>query len=161
MKTDLNAAYMNLVSAGANLFDEGEIGAALVVFFEAFRLRPAAPIVLFNIARSMEELKDPRCEDFYAAAATQGNVDALYQLATFYVASNRTESAVASLKAYLKGNPQEDDCTAWARQALQCLSPPPATALVWNNPNPKKPTQKLSQECYQKQVKLGKTLAIL
>jgi len=32
----------------------------------------------------MEELKDPNALDFYEAAATQGNTDASYQLATLY-----------------------------------------------------------------------------
>lgn len=111
-----------LVNEGADHFGEGKYEAALVCFWQAFRRRPSAPVVLFNIARAMEELKDPRCEDFYAAAATQGNVDALYQLAALCVSSNRTEEAVEYLRAYLKGNPQEDKCTQWARQALHRLN---------------------------------------
>ncbi len=130
---DLNTAYIALVREGANLFDEGNHDAALAVFWRAFRLRPSAPIVLFNIARTMQELKDPRAENFYAAAATQGNVDALYQLATLFVTSGRTDEAVEHLKAYLKGKPDEDECTQWARQTLNALCPA-ALILVWKNP---------------------------
>ena len=119
---DLNATYLALVNEGANLFGEGATEAALGVFWKAFRLRPSAPVVLFNIARAMEELKDPRMEDFYAAAASQGNVDASYQLATLYLASNRTSEAVEHLRAYLKGSPNEDECTQWARQTLHRLN---------------------------------------
>ena len=123
---DLNATYIALVNEGANLFGEGATEAALGVFWKAFRLRPSAPVVLFNIARAMEELKDPRMEDFYAAAASQGNVDALYQLATLCVSSGRTEKrteeAVGHLRAYLKGSPNEDECTQWARQTLHRLN---------------------------------------
>jgi tetratricopeptide (TPR) repeat protein len=123
---DLNATYLALVNEGANLFGEGATEAALGVFWKAFRLRPSAPVVLFNIARAMEELKDPRMEDFYAAAASQGNVDALYQLATLCVSSGRTEKrteeAVEYLRAYLKGSPNEDECTQWARQTLHRLN---------------------------------------
>lgn len=123
---DLNATYIALVNEGANLFGEGATEAALAVFWKAFRLRPSAPVVLFNIARAMEELKDPRMEDFYAAAASQGNVDALYQLATLCVSSGRTEKrteeAVEYLRGYLKGSPNEDECTQWARQTLHRLN---------------------------------------
>jgi tetratricopeptide (TPR) repeat protein len=123
---DLNATYLALVNEGANLFGEGATEAALGVFWKAFRLRPSAPVVLFNIARAMEELKDPRMEDFYAAAASQGNVGALYQLATLCVSSERaekrTEEAVGHLRAYLKGSPNEDECTQWARQTLHRLN---------------------------------------
>jgi cytochrome c-type biogenesis protein CcmH/NrfG len=113
--------YLSLVNEGASLFSEGQCGAALGAFWKAFRLRPAAPIVLFNIARTMNELKDPRAEDFYAAAVTQGNVDAFYQLATLYIASGRKEAAVAFLQAYLEGNPASDSCTQWARDAIRRL----------------------------------------
>jgi len=123
--------YVSLVNEGATLFSEGEYEAALGVFWKAFRLRPSAPVVLFNIARAMQELKDPRCEDFYAAAALQGNVDASYQLATLCLASNRTSEAVERLRAYLKGNPANDSCTEWARNTIRQLCPSPL--LVWSS----------------------------
>src|ERR1035437_10313675 len=94
-----DAAYYALVNEGANLFGEGDTEAALRVFWKAFRRRPSAPVVLFNIARAMEELNDPRMEDFYAAAASQGNVDALYQLAMLCFASERRDEAVEHLRA--------------------------------------------------------------
>ena len=93
-------------------------------FWKAFRLRPGAPIVLFNIARTMEELHDPRTEDFYAAAATQVNIDASYQLAMLCSAAGRIGEAVEHLKAYFKGNPPNDSCTKWARNANRQLCPP-------------------------------------
>lgn len=123
--------YLSLVNEGATLFSEGEYEVALGVFWKAFRLRPSAPVVLFNIARAMQELKDPRCEDFYAAAATQGNVDAHYQLATLYIFTGRNEEAVESLSAYLKCNPANDSCTEWARNTIRQLCPSPL--LVWSN----------------------------
>ena len=123
--------YLSLVNEGATLFSEGEYEAALGVLWKAFRLRPSAPIVLFNIARAMQELKDPRCEDFYGAAASQGNVDAFYQLATLCISSDRTEEAVEHLRAYLKGNPANDSCTEWARNTIRQLCPCPL--LVWSN----------------------------
>ena len=122
--------YVSLVNEGATLFSEGEYEAALGVFWKAFRLRPSAPVVLFNIARAMQELKDPRCEDFYAAAATQGNVDALYQLARLCGASGRRDEAMEHLRAYLKGNPANDSCTKWARSTIRQLCPTPL--LVWS-----------------------------
>jgi|SRR5665213_3306291 len=127
---DLNATYLALVNEGADLFSEGDTEAALGVFWKAFRLRPAAPVVLFNIGRAMEELKDPETEDFYAAAASQGNVDALYQLAVLCGTSGRNEEAVGYLKAYLKRNPPEDKCTQWARNTIRQLCPSPL--LVWS-----------------------------
>ena len=89
----------------------------------------------------MDELGDPRMEDFYAAAATQGNVDALYQLAVYYVANNRTEAAVGSLRAYLNNKPQEDGYTQWARETLLKLCPATGLTLAWKNP--KKLSKKL------------------
>jgi tetratricopeptide (TPR) repeat protein len=121
--------YLPLVEEGADLFGAGEYEAALDVFWKAFRLRPGAPVVLFNIGRTMEELNDPRCEDFYAAAGAQGNVDAFYQLATLCIPSDRTEEAVEHLRAYLKGNPANDSCTKWARNTIRQLCPSPL--LVW------------------------------
>ncbi len=123
--------YLSLVNEGATLFSEGEYEAALDVFWKAFRLRPSAPVVLFNLGRTMEELKDPRAEDFYAAAASQGNVDAFYQLALLSVTAKRNEEAVGHLKAYLKGNHVEDECTRWARNTIRQLCPSPR--LVWSN----------------------------
>jgi thioredoxin-like negative regulator of GroEL len=79
----------------------------------------------------MQELHAPHTEDFYAAAATQGNVDALYQLAMLCVTSERNEEAVGYLKAYLKSNPVEDECTQWARNTIRQLCPSPL--LVWSN----------------------------
>jgi thioredoxin-like negative regulator of GroEL len=79
----------------------------------------------------MEELNDPRSEDFYAAAASQGNVDAHYQLAAFYIRHERRDEAVEHLRAYLKGNPANDSCTEWARNTIQQLCPSPR--LVWSN----------------------------
>jgi tetratricopeptide (TPR) repeat protein len=91
--------YRSLVDEGADCF------------WKAFRLRPGAPVVLFNIGRAMEELHDPRCEDFYAATASQGNIDALYELARLCGASGRRDEAVEHLQAYLKGNPKENEST--------------------------------------------------
>jgi tetratricopeptide (TPR) repeat protein len=122
--------YFSLVEEGAALFDKKEYALAATRFWHAFRLRPGAPIVLFNIGRTLGELNDPRCEDFYAAAATQGNVDALYQLALLCVTSKRNEEAIGHLEAYLKGNPVEDECTRWARNTIWQLHPRPM--LVWS-----------------------------
>jgi hypothetical protein len=124
------AIYRSLVDEGAALFEKKEYDLAATRFWKAFQLRPAAPIVLFNIARTMEELHDPHTEDFYAAAATQGNTDAFYQLALLCVTSKRDEEAVWHLKAYLRSNPVEDECTRWARNTIRQLCPGPL--LVWS-----------------------------
>ena len=121
--------YLPLVEEGAALFEKKEYALAVTRFWKAFQLRPSAPVVLFNIARAMEELKDPRCEDFYAAAASQGNVDALYQLATLCVTSGRNEEAVGYLRAYLKRNPANDSCTEWARNTIRQLCPKPPAGV--------------------------------
>lgn len=78
----------------------------------------------------MEELNDPRCEDFYAAAASQGNVDAYYELARLCSASARRDEAVEHLRAYLKSNPANDGCTKWAQNMIRQLRPSPL--LVWS-----------------------------
>ena len=93
MKVQLRgeAKYLSLVEEGAALFAKKEYALAATRFWKAFQLRPSAPVVLFNIGRTMDELNDPRAEDFYAAAATQGNIDALYQLATFCLRHGRLE----------------------------------------------------------------------
>jgi len=122
--------YFSLVAEGATLFDKKEYALAANRFWKAFRLRPGAPIVLFNIARTMEELKDPRAEDFYVAAGAQGNVDAFYQLATYCLRHGRTGEALEHLRAYLKGNPANDSCTIWARNMIHRLCPAPM--LVWS-----------------------------
>jgi tetratricopeptide (TPR) repeat protein len=122
--------YLSLVEEGAALFEKKEYALAAACFWRAFRLRPGAPVVLFNIGRTMEELNDLRCEDFYAAAASQGNVDALYELARLCGASGRHDEAVEHLRAYLKGNPANDSCTQWARHKIQQLCPSPL--LVWS-----------------------------
>jgi tetratricopeptide (TPR) repeat protein len=122
--------YLSLVEEGAALFGNKEYALALTCLWKAFRLRPAAPIVLFNIARTMEELNDPKAEVFYAAAASQGNVDAFYQLATFCLRQGRRDEAVEHLRAYLKGNPANDTCTTWARNTILQLCPAPV--LVWS-----------------------------
>jgi tetratricopeptide (TPR) repeat protein len=152
---DLNATYLTLVNEGATLFGDGKPEAALGVFWKAFRLQPSAPVVLFNIGRAMEELNDPRMEDFYAAAASQGNTDAFYQLATYYVRTERKEAAVGSLRAYLNSKPSEDECTQWARQTLFALMPPTGLTLIWKNPKKVKKPAKLSRKDSQKQVKFG------
>jgi tetratricopeptide (TPR) repeat protein len=123
--------YLSLVEEGASLFQNKEYVLAATCFWKAFRLRPAAPIVLFNIGRTMVELNDPKAEDFYAAAGAQGNVDAHYQLAMLCSASGRRDEAVEHLKAYLKGNPANDSCTVWARNTIRELCPSPL--LVWSN----------------------------
>lgn len=122
--------YRSLVEEGAALFEKKEYALAAACFWKAFRIRPGAPIVLFNIARTMQELHDSKCEDFYAASAKQGNVDASYQLARFCSGSGRRDEAVEHLKAYLKSNPVEDECTLWARSMLRRLSP--SLTLVWS-----------------------------
>jgi thioredoxin-like negative regulator of GroEL len=79
----------------------------------------------------MEELNDPRCEDFYAAAASQGNDDALYQLALFCFQNGRNEEAVVHIKAFLKQHRgSEDEYVAWARKTIQQLCPSPV--LAWS-----------------------------
>ena len=122
--------YFSLVEDGVALFDNEQYDLALASFWKAFRIRPFAPVVLVNIAKTMEQLNDANCENFYAAAATQGNVDAHYQLAVLYIANGRTEAAVASLRAYLNGNPANDSCTEWARNTIQKLCPSPV--LAWS-----------------------------
>ena len=122
--------YLSLVNEGAALFEKREYALAAARFWKAFQLRPSAPIVLFNIGRTMEELNDPRAEDFYAAAATQGNVDAYYQLGMLCFASGLRDEAVEHLRAYLKGNPANDSCTKWARSTIRQLCPTPL--LVWS-----------------------------
>lgn len=125
------AKYLSLVEEGASLFESKEYALALAHFWKAFRLRPSAPVVLFNLGRTLEELNDPRAEDFYAAAVTQGDTDASYQLATLCLRNRRTDDAVLHIKAFLKlfkGN--EDEYTVWARNALQQLCPSPT--LVWS-----------------------------
>jgi tetratricopeptide (TPR) repeat protein len=122
--------YLFLVEEGAALFEKKEYALAAARFWKAFRLRPSAPVVLFNIGRTMAELNDTRCEDFYAAAASQGNVDAYYELARLCSASGRRDEAVEHLKAYLKGNPANDSCTQWARKTIRQLCPSPL--LVWS-----------------------------
>jgi tetratricopeptide (TPR) repeat protein len=121
--------YLSLIEEGSAHFENKEYALAVTRFWKAFQLRPSAPVVLFNIARTMEELKDPRAEDFYAASASQGNVDAFYQLATFCLRRERTGEAVEHLRAYLKGNPANDSCTIWARNTIHQLCPAPL--LVW------------------------------
>lgn len=123
--------YLALVEEGASFFESKEYALALTHFWKAFRLRPSAPVVLFNLGRTLEELNDPRAEDFYAAAATQGDTDASYQLATLCLRNGRTDDAVLHIEAFLKlfkGN--EDEYTAWARNTLQQLCPSPT--LVWS-----------------------------
>ena len=60
-------AYISLVEEGAAYFQKKEYALALSRFWQAFRLRPGAPVVLFNIARTMEELNDRNAEDFYSS----------------------------------------------------------------------------------------------
>src|ERR1700739_895204 len=122
--------YFSLVAEGGTLFDKKEYALSANRFWKAFRLRPGAPIVLFNIARTMEELKDPRAEDFYVAAGAQGHVDAFYQLRTYCLRHGRTGEALEHLRAYLKGNPANDSCTIWARNMIHRLCPAPM--LVWS-----------------------------
>jgi tetratricopeptide (TPR) repeat protein len=122
--------YLSLVEEGAALFEKKEYALAVSRFWKAFQLRPSAPVVLFNIGRTMEELNDPRCEDFYAAAGAQGNVDALYQLAAFCLRHGRRDEVVKRLRAYLKCNPANDSCTEWARNTIRQLCPSPL--LVWS-----------------------------
>lgn len=131
--------YRSLVEEGAALFEEKEYALAVTRFWKAFRIRPGAPIILFNIARTMAELNDPRCEDFYAAAASQGNVDAFYELARLCSASGRRDEAVEHLRAYLKGNPANDSCTAWARNTMRQLCPSPR--LVWSKGQSRRSSQ--------------------
>jgi tetratricopeptide (TPR) repeat protein len=122
--------YLSLIEEGAALFENKEYALAATRFWKAFQLRPSSPILLFNIARTMEELNDLRCEDFYAAAASQGYVDAFYQLAAFCLRHGRRDEAVEHLRAYLKGNPANDNCTEWARNTIRQLHPSPL--LVWS-----------------------------
>ena len=131
--------YRSLVEEGAALFEKREYALAITRFWGAFRIRPAAPIVLFNIGRTMAELNDPRCEDFYAAAASQGNMDAYYELARLCSASGRRDEAVEHLSAYLKGNPANDSCTEWARNAIQQLCPRPL--LLWSKGQSRRSSQ--------------------
>jgi tetratricopeptide (TPR) repeat protein len=133
MKVQLNGEtmYLSLIEEGAALFQSKEYALAVTRFWKAFQLRPSAPVVLFNIARTMEELNDARCEDFYAAAATQGNVDALYQLATFCLRHGRACEAIDHMKAFLRLHKgKEDYFTEWARNELHRLCPAPM--LVWS-----------------------------
>lgn len=123
--------YLSLIEEGVSRFGDKEYVLALTCFWQAFRLRPAAPVVLYNIARTMEELTDTRCEDFYVAAATQGNADALYQLALFCLRSGRTDEAVGHIKGFLKQHRGcEDEYTEWARGMIHKLCPSPV--LVWS-----------------------------
>ena len=122
----LAARYFSFVEEGAALFEEKEYAPALNCFWKAFRLRPSAPVVLFDIGRTMEMLEDPRAEHFYAAAATQGNIDALYQLATFCLHHGRSDEGIEHLKAFLKGSKgAKDKFTEWAQNMLQQLRPRP------------------------------------
>ena len=127
--------YVSLIDEGVDLFARGEYFDAQRKFFQAFWLRPYSPVALFNLGRTMEELKDPNALDFYEAAVTQGNVDASYQLATLYSRNldvNR-EAAIRHLNLYLKNSKAKDDCTEWAMKMLnQLKTPPPVLKLVWS-----------------------------
>ena len=126
--------YLSLIEEGVDLFAQSEYSAAQKKFFQAFHLRPYSPVVLFNLGRTMEELKDPHALDFYEAAATQGNPDASYQLATLYahnLNANR-DAVIHHLKLYLqKAKDKDDECTKWVNNKLKQLEPPkPALKLV-------------------------------
>ena len=54
---DLNAAYTAFANEGATLFAQGKHMAAFTCFWKAFRIRPGAPVNLFNLGRTMEQLK--------------------------------------------------------------------------------------------------------
>jgi tetratricopeptide (TPR) repeat protein len=128
--------YVSLIAEGVDLFGQGHYTEAQKVFWQAFHLRPYAPIVLFNLGRTMEELKNEATAiHFYEAAASQGNVDSSYQLATLYARESNKSGAVRHLKLYLKSTADsvDDECTRWARQTLNQLEPPkPVLRLVWN-----------------------------
>ena len=51
--------YFSLVEEGAALFEKKEYALAATRFWKAFRLRPSAPVVLFNIAKNDGGIERP------------------------------------------------------------------------------------------------------
>lgn len=127
-ETDFTA----LLEEGVNLFCKKSYVHALKRFWSAFRIQPGNPDVLYNIGKVMEATKDPRAEDFYAAAAGQGSVDAHYALAIIHLSVEDIEATVVSLKAFLAGYNEDDEYSQWAHKTLTELAPHPR--LVWSRP---------------------------
>ena len=125
-------AYSGLVDKGCEAFGGNLYAKALEHFWAAFRLCPSSTQVLFNIGRTMEALHDSQAIHFYEAAATQGFVDAAYQLSQIYLMSGDNDKAEKHLKAYLDKNKDVDDeFTRKVKEDLEELHPMPK--LVWSN----------------------------
>jgi tetratricopeptide (TPR) repeat protein len=128
--------YLSLVDEGATLFEQGNHLAAHKCFLKAFQMHPESPITLFNLGRSLEELRDIRSIDFYEAAVSMGSVNASYQLATIYSQNSSPgykEATIRHLNLYLNNTRDTDECLQWAKQRLNELAPAPSKpVLVWS-----------------------------
>lgn len=123
--------FDNLNKVGLRHFTKEDYELALRYFLDAFRLRPYAFESLFNIARTMDEMKNPLAEDFYVAAVTQGSVDALYQLGAFYVSAGREEEAVEPLRAFVKASTEHGDSFVRDAKANLDRIDPRRLKIVW------------------------------
>jgi tetratricopeptide (TPR) repeat protein len=128
-------AFMNLNAVGLKYFSEEEYELALRYFLDAFRLQPDSYEALYNVGRALDELHNHMAEDFYAAAAEQGSVDALYQLGVLYDTQGRGREAVDVLTAFLKAYQHEDIFTKDAKSMLD-KHDTHRIKLVWSRPFP-------------------------
>jgi tetratricopeptide (TPR) repeat protein len=141
-----NDPYYSFVDEGICLYKKKDYVAALCHFMSAFRLRPEAPVLLFNIGTTMEELGDIKAEDFLLAAINKGNTDALYQLGWLYISKGRNEEAVGVLRDYIsrvKGIESEHTYIQWAKAQLDRLAPGPRL-VVKNGSDRKLSSQNMS-----------------
>jgi tetratricopeptide (TPR) repeat protein len=116
------------IGQGCDLFHYKDYRAALRCFWNAFRLQPANPVVLYNIARTIDEIDEPltmgvpMAEDFYVAAANLGNVDAYYQLGILCRHRGRLAESTDYFKAFLKLSATggiEDEFTLKAKELVE------------------------------------------
>ena len=115
----------NPTQEGAELFGKKDFKGAEIKLREALRLEPGSKVAIFNVGMVLEELKEPRAEDYYLIAAAMGSPEAMIKLGMIYEAEKRKEEAIRYLQMFsgvlVKGQIHEEWQT-YATEHLELLT---------------------------------------
>jgi len=129
--------YADLVQQGNELIEQKKYAEAVVKYAKAIKTAPSATIAIFNLGCALDELGDPKAEEFYRTAANMGDINASYNLAYWYYRDGQKSNALRYFRQHLHQSP-EDDHTQYAKDMVAELEQlfPNALEIIWRNPLP-------------------------
>jgi tetratricopeptide (TPR) repeat protein len=104
---------------GVALFMAGRVEQSLVKFREALSLSPLNPLFVYNVARVLDELKNPAAEDLYLISNSLGYTAAAFQLGIWYQERGDEAGALHFFREFVKKGASDDPDYPKAKEFIQ------------------------------------------